>query len=283
MSTILSCTDGSLYAASVYDHTAWAAQRMGAGVHVLHMLELPTQVAPADISGAIGFDASSELLAQMVDLAETQARIAQAKARVILAEARRHFETAGVSPIVLEKQHGALVDSIERFDAAADLIVIGKRGEHADFAKLHLGSNLERVIRSSRHPVLVASRAFRPIERFMIAFDGGPSSRKAVAYAASQPLLRGLSCHLISVGHKQPQLAQDLESARRELVAAGYTVTAELLEGAPETVLADAVRRLNIHLLVMGAYGHSRIRQFIVGSTTTTMIRTVQIPVLMFR
>ncbi|MEO6054349.1 MAG: universal stress protein, partial [Chthoniobacterales bacterium] len=36
-------------------------------------------------------------------------------------------------------------------------------------------------------------------------------------------------------------------------------------------------------LLVMGAYGHSRIRQLMVGSTTTAMVRTCQVPVLMFR
>lgn len=33
----------------------------------------------------------------------------------------------------------------------------------------------------------------------------------------------------------------------------------------------------------MGAYGHSRIREFILGSTTTTMVRTCLVPVLMFR
>jgi nucleotide-binding universal stress UspA family protein len=38
-----------------------------------------------------------------------------------------------------------------------------------------------------------------------------------------------------------------------------------------------------IDLLVMGAYGHSSIRQFIVGSTTSAMMRTVKIPVLLFR
>ena len=48
----------------------------------------------------------------------------------------------------------------------AALIVIGKRGEGADFAKLHLGSNLERVVRAMHKPVLVASRAFKPVERF---------------------------------------------------------------------------------------------------------------------
>ncbi len=48
-------------------------------------------------------------------------------------------------------------------------------------------------------------------------------------------------------------------------------------------VNALAILRENIHLLVMGAYGHSRIRQLMVGSTTTAMVRTSHVPVLMFR
>ena len=282
MPVILSCTDGSLYAPSVYDHSIWAAQRLAGSVHVLHMLEHPERV-PSDASGAIGLDAQAELMSELVTLAEGQARLAQAKARALLAQARQHFAAAGVSDVLVEQQHGALVDSIERFERSADLVVIGKRGEHADFAKGHLGSNLERVIRSCRHPVLVASRAFKPLERFLIAFDGGPSALKAVSFAANQPLLRGMQAHLVSVTGARPELPSLLEAARRELLHAGYSVTAELLDGSRDTVLAEAVKRLRIDLLVMGAYGHSRIRELIVGSTTTTMIRTVQVPVLLFR
>ena len=36
-------------------------------------------------------------------------------------------------------------------------------------------------------------------------------------------------------------------------------------------------------LLVMGAYGHSRIRSLIIGSTTTAMVRAVKVPVLLYR
>lgn len=283
MPTLLSCTDGSLYAPSIYDHTAWAANRLAADVHVLHMLEPQPLPAPMDASGTIGFDAQSQLMSELVALAQTQGKLAQTKARAIFAEAQRHLAAAGVSRVVIEQQHGALVDSIERFDAGADLVVIGKRGEHADFARLHLGSNLERVIRSCRHPVLVTSRAFKPIQRFLIAFDGGASARKAVAYAASEPLLKDLSCHLISAGTARPELAQELEAARVQFAQAGYDVTAEQIAGQPETVIGDAVKRLGIDLLVMGAYGHSRIRPLVVGSTTTTMVRTVTIPVLLFR
>ena len=43
------------------------------------------------------------------------------------------------------------------------------------------------------------------------------------------------------------------------------------------------VERTGIDLLVMGAYGHSRVRSLIIGSTTTEMIRACKIPVLLFR
>jgi nucleotide-binding universal stress UspA family protein len=283
MPTVLSCTDGSTYAASVYDHTAWAARRLAAEVHVLHMLEHPEAPVPTDVSGAIGIDAQSELMAELVTLAENQGRLMQARARALLDQAKRHLAEAGVAQIVIEQQHGALVDSIERFEATADLVVIGKRGEHADFAKLHLGSNLERVIRSCRHPVLVASRAFRPIQRFLIAYDGSPSVLKAVDFVLHNPLLQGLHCHLLRAGTIDDKARYYLEETAGRLRAAGYAVTSEATDGRVEDSIAAAVKEHDINLLVMGAYGHSRIRQFIIGSTTTALIRTVSIPVLMFR
>lgn len=283
MSTILSCTDGSVYARSVYDHTAWAAARLAAEVHVLHMLEHPEKPGQNDISGAIGLDASAELLAELVTLAESQGRLALAKARAILADAQNHLTGAGVAKVVLEQRHGALVDSIGHFDATADLVVIGKRGEHADFAKRHLGSNLERVIRICRHPVLVASRAFQPIGRFLLAYDGSPSVLKAVEYVMRSPLLQGLPCHILGAGKTDDQARYYLEETAGKLRDAGYQVTSQHTAGPAEEVIAAAVKEQNSQLLVMGAYGHSRIREFIVGSTTSSLIRTVTVPVLLFR
>lgn len=284
MPVILSCTDGSVYAPSVYDHSAWAARRIGARIRVLHMLD-PHRERPlnSDFSGAIGVDAHRRLTEELVALEEAKARVAQSRAQAILAAARAHLATAGFPEVAAEARHGALVESIEALEADADLVVIGKRGESADFAKLHLGTNLERVIRSCRHPVLVAARAFKPIERMLIAYDGGASAEKAVAYAAAQPLLAGLQCHLLSVGGPNSAVEAALERARERLAVAGYTVRADHVPGHAEEVIAETVRKEGIQLLVMGAYGHSRIRQFIVGSTTTTMVRTCLVPVLMFR
>ena len=74
-----------------------------------------------------------------------------------------------------------------------------------------------------------------------------------------------------------------LGEAIAKLEAAGFAVTSHALPGEPETVIADAIQRENIQLLVMGAHGHSPIRHLILGSTTTTMVRTCQVSVLLFR
>jgi nucleotide-binding universal stress UspA family protein len=283
MPCILSFTDGSIYSASVYDYSAWAARQLGASVHVLHMLEPRRKEPVPDWSGSIGLDAQNRLMEQIVSLAEAQGRVALAKADAILAEARKRLEEAGVSEFNADAKHGTLIEAVEQFEPGADLVVIGKRGEAADFNKLHLGANLERVIRSCRHPVLVASRAYAPIQRMLIAYDGGPSARKAVEYAANEPLLKGIACLLLFVGSAKPGIEAELEQARQRLAAAGYSAEARIVPGSPEEVFAETIKREGIGLLVMGAYGHSRIRQFIVGSTTTTMVRTCQVPVLMFR
>lgn len=284
MSTLVSCTDGSIYAASIYAHSAWAAARAGLGVKVLHVLDPHRGRAPhGDLSGAIGFDASAELTEELVALEEATARVARMKGEAILADARRHFAAAGMPEVELLQRHGTLVETLEELEPAAELVVIGKRGEQADFAKGHLGSQVERVIRASVRPVLVASRAFRPVEGFLLACDGGPSATRAVEHALAKPLLRGLHCHLLRAGRLDEKARWFLEETAGRLREGGYGVTTHAVEGSPEIAIAAAIQEHGIDLLVMGAYGHSPIRQFILGSTTTTMVRTCHVPVLMFR
>jgi nucleotide-binding universal stress UspA family protein len=120
------------------------------------------------------------------------AKLAHRRGRVILDTAKARLLDDGVAEVTPTLRNGDVVEAVADHESDACLIVIGRPGEAADFAKPRLGSNLERVVRASRMPVLVASRAFRPIERVLIAFDGGPSAVKAVEVIAQSPLLRGL-------------------------------------------------------------------------------------------
>ena len=56
-----------------------------------------------------------------------------------------------------------------------------------------------------------------------------------------------------------------------------------LIDGEVEPSLGEYRSAHDIDMLIMGAYGHSVIRRFLVGSTTTSVIRNSSIPVLLLR
>lgn len=285
MTKIMAFIDASSYARSVCDHAAWVAARMGASVEILHAIGRRDASGDAgDFSGALGADARDTLLAELSALDQQNAKLAQKRGRLILDHAKTWLNEAGITDVTTKLRIGDLVDTVQEFEGDADLLVIGKRGEAAAFALQHLGSNLERVVRASNQPVLVASRAFKPIDRVLIAFDGGPSAMRAIEFLArSYASFAGLDLRLLKVGQCTDDAARRLEAATNQLRDAGYLVQSSIVAGQPDVEIARTVEADKIDLLVMGAYGHSRIRSLIIGSTTTEMIRSCKVPVVLFR
>ncbi|MEE3045287.1 MAG: universal stress protein [Pseudomonadota bacterium] len=284
MTHLIALIDGSGYSQSVCDLTRWVAERTDASIDLMHVLgRRSVGSEPADLSGNLKLGARTALLKELADLDEQKNKLELKRGRFLLEEAKTGLEDAGLANVGTKLRHGDLIESIAEFENDADLIVVGKRGEAADFAKMHLGSNLERVVRAAKKPVLVASRAFKPINKFLIAFDGGESVMKAVRHIASGKLFTGLPCVLLSVGKPTDTMQEKLDEAAAILRKAGYSVDAGFASGEPEDVIKDKIETDKIDLLVMGAYGHSRIRNLIIGSTTTEMVRSCQVPVMMFR
>jgi len=147
----------------------------------------------------------------------------------------------------------------------------------------HLGSNLERLVRSTKLPVLVAARAFKPIQKIVVAFDGGASSMKAIEHLAASSVFKDLHCLLLHVGTESSVNHQQLEGAVAVLKNAGIKAHSKSVVGQADTVISNTVEQDEFDLLVMGAYGHSRIRNLIIGSTTTQMLASCKVPVLLFR
>ncbi|MBX3051119.1 MAG: universal stress protein [Caldilineaceae bacterium] len=281
---ILACVDGSVYTDSVLAHAAWVGQRLDVTVQVLHIQPPDADyTGPTDLSGAIGLGAKSSLLEKLSRMDEERSKLDQQKGKLILEHAKEALAEAGISPVSTLHRRGSLVETISELESTTQLVVLGKRGEHADFASGHLGSNLERVVRAAHHPVLVTARAFQPIERFVIAYDGGPSTRKAVDFVASSSLLRGLECHLLRIGADNKKNRAVIAQAATQLAQAGFAVQTLIQPGQPDEVISAHVKSNEMDLLVMGAYGHSHIRTLIIGSTTSAMLRSCPIPVLMFR
>lgn len=282
MKKIIACIDGSGYSHSVADHAGWAAMRLPASVDLLQVLGR-REASSDDLSGNITADARQHLLAELAALDAERAKLIQKRARLVMDDAKQRLADQGIRDVTISLRRGDLLETLAEREDGADLIVIGKRGDAADFARLHLGSNLERVIRASRKPILVASRAFRPIGTALIAFDGGVSALHAVDFVARSSLFTGIAIRLVTVGREDQETQQALRAATAHLQAAGLDATSQIVTGMPDKVIAGIVESDGIDLLVMGAYGHSRIRSLVIGSTTTEMVRSCKVPVLLFR
>ena len=285
MKRILLCTDGSAFAQSSYPYGAWFASRLGATIDIVYVSDDRGKTTATNLSGSIGLGASEALLKQLVEVEHERAKLNRQKAKVILQTAEQGLTQPGVQAVNLIHKTGFLVDSLAPLEAEADLIVLGKRGEAAEFASGHLGANVDRIVRSSRKPCLVTPGQFTPIERLLVAYDGSKSCQKLLEFVVQSSAFHGLEMHILTVATKpeDENAIAHLRVAEMHAQAAGLSPISQVILGNPEQVIADYIENHKINLLLMGAYGHSRIRHLVIGSTTIQLLRSSHIPVLLFR
>lgn len=283
MKRLLACLDVSHYSQTVCEHAAWAANRLDAAVELLHVIQ---RNAADDVRQELGdtMDMASKpgLLDEILSLKLAEGQLAERQGELLIQAATDQLRALGVTNIEVTQREGGIVETITEREALSDIVIIGKRGAQANFAKGHLGSKVERVVRQSQKPVLVATRVFKEPQRIAIAFDGGPSSRKALEYVSSSPLFGGLDIDIVLVGGYTDKNAEHIDWAQSQFTGRPG-VKAIQREGQPDGVLQQLAKERAIDMFVMGAFGHGPLRRMLVGSTTTQMIRSGQMSVLLFR
>ncbi|MDL4861542.1 universal stress protein [Halomonas elongata] len=280
---VMAAIDGSPVSEGVCDYAAWASLALDAPLTFLHVVDNHPQTAEADLSGNIGLGAREHLLEELSHLDEQRAKIAQERGRLMLQAAKERAVEDGVAEPATRQRNGTLVETLDELEEEIRLLVIGKRGETAHQAREHLGSNLERVVRGLHRPILMVPETFKRPERVMIAFDGSKTTRKGVEMLAQSPLFQGIPVHVVIVGAETGDNRSQLDWALKTLRDAGHEAEGAIRAGEVEPTLHAYQEEQNIDLLVMGAYGHSRIRHLLVGSTTTVMLQRAEVPVLLLR
>lgn len=175
--------------------------------------------------------------------------------------------------------------------------IVGLHARYADLAVLgqsepdqngDIGSHLpENVILASGRPALVVpyiGAGKRLGQRVLVAWDAGRESARAVNDAL--PFLKRADKVAVLVINSQngdhgPEPGADiaLHLARHGVRAEAQHLTAGDLSVA--NALLSRLVDLDIDLLVMGAYGHSRLREWILGGVTHEVFRQMTVPVLM--
>jgi nucleotide-binding universal stress UspA family protein len=142
---------------------------------------------------------------------------------------------------------------------------------------------LEIALIDAGRPVIALPRNWAQAEDdapIAIAWNGSAESARALS--AALPMLRSASTvHLLHAGRRDN--ATSLESLANYLAWHGIaTMNEELGSGDdPEALIAKRVSDLKAQLLVMGAYTHSRAREFVFGGVTNHMLKATRVPLLL--
>ena len=231
----------------------------------------------SDLSGALGAQPYSALVPKLQQLQSE-------KAAMVLAAAEKRCREAHV---VCETAHetGSLVQIMLTHEKHADLAVLGQRGEHAPWLGDMLGSSVERMVRTSIKPCFVTPEKFQPIKRMLIAYDGSIESGKALHAGIDLAPALDAEVSIVTVCQRETE-----EAASKTLTEAvqlaqdhGLKPQAQLAHGNAETEILSHCEKSGPTLIVMGAYGHTRIRELILGSTTSHVLHKARAPVLLVR
>lgn len=169
---------------------------------------------------------------------------------------------------------------------AADLTIIGQYDPKD--AEANLGNSFHEIlILKLGRPVLILPNASTLPEKFdniIVAWDGGREAARAMADAL--PFLKKARLVRVLTISEKTERNKDLPDIDIAAYLAKHDVRVEIertekIDIAPADYLLARATELGADLLVMGAYGHNRLTELLLGGVTRTVMRQMTLPVLM--
>ena len=277
---ILVGLDGSKISKVAGEYGIYLSKKLKRPVVGIHIIDIRLLEGPflSDIAGGLGFAVYGDLTAKIKEILD-------AKADAILDEfAIKCREEGGDCSIA--SAYGVVVDELVNMADPEDILIVGKKGEHAGFAPLLLGSTAEAVARKAHCPVMVTPPEFREIKNILLAFDGREKSVHAAIYVNYLAKTLQTNVKVISV-FKDKVEDQPLAESFKERLESILEVPFEFIDkyGLPEDVLDEYIttNKDNLDLIVMGAFGESIVKELILGSTTNYIMSRSPVPVLLVK
>jgi nucleotide-binding universal stress UspA family protein len=240
--------------------------------------------ASADMGAATGLDGIMSRMEDDAAARESKASVswadACAKAGVPAAEAPRAQSGASYE---YASETGEEADWVAEYGRAADLVVVGRVKEAA---MLNLDS-VEAALMDTGKPVLIAASDAPPVVDGTVAIAWKNTRESAGAVAAALPFLHRAK-RVVVFTVAEDESAESADTSYRRVVRAlrwhNPTTEAKILPHEsrhPVEVLLAALTLEKCDLLVMGGYGHGRLREAVFGGFTRAVLEGAPVPVLM--
>jgi len=270
---ILVPTDGSEFASVGVRYAVALAKQYQATLVGLHVVDIRLLEGPflRDISASLG-------TAPYVNYQGNVSMILEERGNAALEGFREACDAEGIVCETYQETGIVTRCIVERGDLA-DLIVMGRGGEHSQWLDGLVGSTTAGVVRRAKQPVLVTGIDTLGSKRFVVAYDGSIHARKALEVGAGIAAEWRIPCHVLVVGDDKARHL--LDEARAHLDTRDVEVEYVLRSGDPSEVIVGYVRECEADLLVMGGYGHTKVRELVVGSVTAYALNHAGCPLLL--
>ncbi len=274
---ILVPLDGSEHSRAALEYAIWLAQCFHGTLSGLHVIDTVSIEGTFfhDISGSLGFE-------PYLDFSTKMREILEGRGKMILDD---FSETCAKRNIRCQTllDTGLIPNEICERAKVADLVVIGHRGVNEGFTTGLLGSTAESITRKSPRPVFVSTQEFKAIHNPLLAYDGSQRASSAMESAAEFCTVLQLPLTVLSIAKEQAAAEAILQQAKGYLGSYGIEVKYQIARGYPEQKIIEHLIQLNCDILFIGAYGHRRIIEMVLGSATEYVLRNAPCPVFLNR
>ena len=277
MNRVIACIDSSPCIEAVAEAAAWVAKQTQRELVLLQILDYyPASYHLGEISGVIGFESNAMLLKELAELEQKQSELALDYSNNLLKHISELIEKRyGLNSTKIQEKGDFLEQSFNILKEN-DVVIIGRVGERAAEKNKPIGSNVENFIRGANCTVITVGEHFEPPKRFIFAYEYSPTCQKMLQRIAQSDLLKTLQCHLLYVGD-HPEMLTEPEKYLKD---AGIEVVPVYRYGDVAQNILEYQAEHKIQLIVLGAFSHSKIHQFFLGSITTTIFRNANVPLL---
>lgn len=161
----------------------------------------------------------------------------------------------------------------------ADLLIVGKKHLAAEAGDTS-PATLQAILHQSPRPVLCVPAVADQHGPILIAYDGSLPAARAVQLFIASGLSTNRVVHLLTVGEHAAEIA---EPCRDLLASHGIHCELHLVAGtSPADLILELADRSSAAMLVMGAHGQSRLREFLFGSVTRTILKRAKVPIFLY-
>jgi nucleotide-binding universal stress UspA family protein len=275
ITSLLVAVDSSAYARASLEHAVALSGAYTARVTGLYVLDIRYVEMPPYVDYSYTFEAVPPTLAPL-DVMESY----RVKSERILDDLKQFVAAAGLS-VETRTEEGVPSQVIADIGKAHDLIVMGKRGEHAKWGRDLLGSTAENVARRSATPVLLVESAYRPLIKALVMFDGSNPSNRALKLAADLAVRTGLALKILTVDDDAAEGAATQAEATAYLDPLGMQAEYAVLSGRAAKAASSLISKEPVDVVIMGMRGHSVLHDLILGSTAEQLMRSVPLPVML--